>query len=1049
MRFALGLLAIATVPRLLTGQGLTTAAIQGSVSSAASPIVGASVRVINTSNGRRWEITTPSSGRYALDGVAIGGPYRIEVRALGFTPEVRDGIIVALGQRAIVDFALQPAPIQLSPVTVTASADPVLSPGRTGPAEVISSAKISALPNLGRDLVTLTLQSPQVAISPSVRFANEAITVAGQSRLLNGFQVDGGVNHDLYAGSTQPGLQTWPRPISLETLEAIQVLVAPVDVRYGSFAGGLVNAVTKSGTNELHGSMFGFLSNAALVGRNATGTAVGDFTAGEFGGSISGPIVRDRIHYFLSADIYRRTIADTGPLVTDTAGGADLARVGIRYTSATRFQDILRNTYGLDPGTLGPYEGRAPAVDVFGKATVQLGTNSHLELSHHYTDGERRTFITRIFGTYRLSSVGQRVPATRNATRLIWSSLFGGRWSNELIASFLRSSDACLPNVPYPLIRVRADQGMLVAGTAVTCPRQAAQSAFELTENLTVGFGGHLFTLGAHAATLRFEDTQLQGGAGLWDFRNLDSLQAGRAFHYERTLPGQSRGRGIDFRAREIGMYVQDRWNPTRALTLTAGVRLDVSVLPDAVSTNETLKSALGVDTGRLPSGGVLWSPRFGVNYDVRGDGRTFLRGGIGLFSGRPAYSWVASSYRDNGLEELFLSCDGSAVPQFDPISQPTSCASGTGPTQRLSFFDRNVRFPQSLKASVGVDHRLPGDIVGTLDLLYTRAQHQLYFSDANLLSPTGAAQGEASRPLYGTISAAGFATPARRTALGQVVRASDRGGDHSASAAIQLRRRFADRAEVSALYARTRARDRMSIINLLSRPNLEQTPLDGTLEDRRLTTSFFEIPHRVEANAALRLPYRVWLSLRYAGASGTPYTYTVRGDANADGIGGATMTNDIVYVPRNRADISIDGNGPAAGLGTVVQQDSVYDNIIDPFIEREQCLRRQRGRILERNSCRNPWFGTLNARVTKAFPTVAGQSLELTADVYNMLNLLNRDWGQYRVTTLDPSEPMLFLAGYDATAGRGIYRPQLPGFRQIQDLASRWQVELGVRYIF
>ena len=636
VRFPFGLLAFTVLPRLLTAQGVTTAAIQGSVvGSDTSPIAGATVRVINTSNGRRWEITTPSSGRYTLEDVAVGGPYRIEVRALGFTPEVRNGIVLALGQRVIADFALQPAPIQLSPVTVTASANPVLNPGRTGPAEVISAAKISALPNLGRDLVTLTLQSPQVAISPSAIFANEAVSVAGQSRQLNGFQVDGGVNYDLYTGRTQPGLQTWPRPISLETLEDIQVLVAPFDVRYGSFAGGLVNAVTKSGTNEIHGSMFGFLSNAALVGRNVTGTSAGDFTAVELGGSIGGPIVRDRIHYFLSADIYRRTIADAGPLVTDTAGGADLARVGIRYISATRFQDILRNTYALDPGTLGPYEGRAPAVDIFGKTTVQLGTNSHLELSHHYTDGERRTFITRLFGTYFLSSLGRRVPATRNASRLIWSSLLAGRWSNELIASYLRSSDACLPNVPYPLIRVRADQGMLVAGTAVTCPSWAAQGAFEVTENLTVGFGGHLFTLGAHAAALRFEDTQLQGGAGLWDFRNLDSLQAGRAFHYERTLPGQSRGRGIDFRAREIGLYVQDRWNPTRALTLTAGLRLDVSFLPDAVSTNEPLKSALGVDTGRLPSGGLLWSPRFGVNYDLRGEGRTFLRGGIGLFSGR------------------------------------------------------------------------------------------------------------------------------------------------------------------------------------------------------------------------------------------------------------------------------------------------------------------------------------------------------------------------------------------------------------------------------
>jgi hypothetical protein len=641
------------------------------------------------------------------------------------------------------------------------------------------------------------------------------------------------------------------------------------------------------------------------------------------------------------------------------------------------------------------------------------------------------------------------VPATGNASRLIWTTLMGGGWSNELIGSYLRLSEACRPNVPYPLIRVRADQGMLVGGTAVTCPSSAGQHAFEVTENLTVGVGAHLVTMGGHAEALHFDDSQVQGGAGLWDFRNLDSLEAGRAFHYERTLRGPSRSGVVAFGARQLGLYVQDRWRPRRTITLTAGLRLDVPFLPDPVAPNESLRAGLGVDNARLPSGTLLWSPRLGLSYDVGGAGRTFLRGGVGLFSGRPAYAWVGTSYRNDGREQLFLRCDGPEVPPLDPVDQPTTCVSGAGPTPQLSFFDRDARFPQSLKASLGVDHRLPGDIVGTVDVLYTRAQHQLYFSDANLPSPVGAASGEGGRPLYGTISAAGIATPARRVAtLGQVVRASDRSGDFTTSVATQLRKHFADRAELSASYAYTRARDLMSIGNAFARPNLETTPLDGTLEDRRRRTSFFETPHRVEVDALVRLPHRVWLSLRYMGASGSAYTYTIRGDANADGIGTGTMTNDIPYVPRDRADISLDGNGSAAGLGTAAQQDSVY-GVIARFIEGETCLRQQRGRILQRNTCRNPWFGALNARATKAFPTVGGQSLELSVDLYNVLNLFNREWGQSRVTTLDPGVPLLSLAGYDASAGRGIYRPLLPGFRQIQDLASRWQMELSVRYVF
>jgi hypothetical protein len=178
-----------------------------------------------------------------------------------------------------------------------------------------------------------------------------------------------------------------------------------------------------------------------------------------------------------------------------------------------------------------------------------------------------------------------------------------------------------------------------------------------------------------------------------------------------------------------------------------------------------------------------------------------------------------------------------------------------------------------------------------------------------------------------------------------------------------------------------------------------------------------------------------VRLSLLYAGASGTPFTYVINGDANADGIGTGPAKNDIVYVPRDSLDISLAAPADWRRL--------------DAFVQAEPCLRLQRGRILQRNSCRNPWFGTLSARLTKAFPTLAGQSLELTADVYNVLNLLNRRWGQYRVTTLDPRVPLLALVGYDATRGRGVYRLALPGRNQAQDLESRWQLVFGARYAF
>ena len=999
-----------------------------------SPVVGASVAVINTLDGRRWSLATTSGGRYAIEVVAIGGPYRIEVRALGFTPAVRGGISLALGQRLIADFILEPAPIQLEGVTVRAPGSAVLNPGRTGPAEIVPAAKLAATPNVGRTLSTVTLLSPEVAISPTARFGNETFTVAGQPRWLNGFQVDGGTNIDLYTGRMYPGLQTLPRPISLETIDQIEVLAAPMDVRHAGFSAGLVNAVTKSGTNAVHGSAFSYLANADLMGRSLTGARAANFSLWQYGGSIGGPIVRDRIHYFLSADIYRRSLPDVGPLVTDTAGGADLARIGVSYASAVRFQDILRNRYGLDPGTLGPYLGSAPAADFFGKITTELGPRHHLDLSHHFADGERNTYIVRQYGTYYLSSIAERVPAIDQATRLFLTSLLGNRWSNELVASHLRLADACHPNVSYAVIRVSADRGMLVGGTDITCPSSSRQYALELTDNLTVGVGAHLVTMGVHGETLRFADTQMLYRSGQWDFRNLDSLEAGRAFHYQRTMPAAGIAPGIRFGARELGLYLQDRWRPAATITITTGVRVDVPFLPDPVGANSLLRDSLGVDNGRLPSGKPLWSPRLAVNYDVGGEGRTFLRGGVGLFTGRPAYTSIASAYRDNGTRQLFLNCNGSATPPFDPVNQPRTCANGAGPIAQLSFFDPGARFPQSLKSFLGVDTKLPADVVATVDALYTRARHQFYFSDPNLLDAAGFARGEGNRPLYGTISASGRVTTARRApTLGEVVRAADRSGDHTLSIATKLRKQFGDRAEMSALYARSRARDRQSTGAAPARQSLESTPLDGTFADRRLSISTFEIPHRVQVDAAVRLPLKIWGSLRYSGASGTSYTYVVRGDANADGIGPGNFPNDVVYVPRDSADIAL--------------ADESQWTTLNAYIAREPCLRRQRGQLLARNSCRNPWFGTVDGRATKSFDTGGGHSLQLAADLYNALNLLHRAWGQYRVTAYDAGVSLLSIVGYDAATGRGIYRVQPPGFRRVQDPASRWQLELSVRF--
>jgi hypothetical protein len=1042
---------LTTTPGWLPGQGITTAALQGTVTQTdGTPIEAATVEVTNTADGRQWRVETRSGGRYHLENVAVGGPYRIAARAVGFQAAEQTGIFLALGQRYVADFRLEEATLQLPEVAVEAAADPLINPGRTGPAQIISESTLTRAANIQRQMFILDLQSPQVA------FTSSGLSVGGQNTRYNGIQIDGGINNDLYTGAA-PEEETLPLTISLEAVKEIQILSAPFDVREGSFTGGLFNAVTKSGTNVWEASGFGFFTDQSLVGKDAAGLRPSDFTNLKLGGSLAGPVVRDRLHFFLTADVQRLISPDPGPFIANA--GADSV-IGISNASALRFQQILANRYGLDPGMLGRSDTYNPAQDFFAKLTAQLGPNSQLEVSHHLGRGNFHGGVPRERGFYALTSATQRNLTTLNTSRVIWQSLVGPG-SNELILSYLRQRDDCQPQASYPQIAVGADAGTLVAGPLdPSCPSTALdQDAVELSDNVSLGLGRHILTFGTHNELLHFRDPGLSESAGSWFFENLDSLESGQAVHYERGVPGPLRPEGpiADFRVRQIGLYLQDQWSPTSRLTLTGGLRLDVPFLPDRAVTNPSVRNALGLDTGHLPSGNPLWGPRLGFSYDLHGNGTAFVRGGIGLFSGRPPYRWVGNAYKGSGGEEAFLSCDGSDVPPFDPADQPATCGSGPEPVARIVAFDPDFRFPQNLKFSLGLDHRLPGGIVGTADLLYTRGVHQVYFTDANLGAPVGDAAGEGGRPLYGTIDADGSVSPARRDpSLGQVIRMSNRGADRALGLSLQLQKQFHGGTEFNASYTYARARDLMSLVNFGASFNLGNTPLDGTLEDRQLRTSFFEQPHRVWLSGSVNLPLGLRFSMLYHGLVREPYTYVVQGDVNADGIGvddPGGPNNDIVYIPRSAV--------PGGDIALVVRAEdgtlspapaSEYAEL-DRFIASEDCLRRQRGRIMELNSCHNGWRNFLQVRLSKWIPTVRGQALELTLDVFNLLHLLDSDWGNFRVAAANPFSsggpqvPLLRLVGYDVAADRGIYQLALPRRNVLRFIP--WRLGLGARYVF
>ena len=1044
-------------------QGVTSASITGRVShDGGQPIEGATVVVTNTATGQRFQVLSRAGGRFNIENLPPGGPYTVEVRAIGYQAGRRTGVRLELGQSYAGDFALNVAVVEVQEVTVVGGADPLINRGRTGPASTISDSAIANLPLLGRNFTDLIVTSPSVVAVP-----NGGPSVAGSNNRFNNIQLDGSANNDLFGlgSSGAPGGQSSGKAVSLDAVSEFQVLVAPFDVRQSGFTGGLINAVTKTGSNTFRGSAFLYHQNQGLVGLSPVDQSKAtDFRISQFGGSIGGPIIRDRAHFFATLDLQDRSFPYGGvllnisdPLVAD---------------SVRRVQDRI-STLGGSAGDAGGFDFTNPNANVFVKVTSQAGQNGQVELSHNYATSESQSISRSLTGAYQLTGGGFAIRNNNNTTRFKWTSVFGGRFNNEFFAGYSRIRDRRDPNTSFPTIIVDYPAYDVVTGAErFSHANELDQDIWEVKDNVTFDVGQHRLTLGTDNQFFGFRNLFFPQSLGQWTFLGLANFEAGVASRFDRALPaagfvagGRADGGVARFDVRQYGLFAQDRFSPIPNLNITIGLRADIPTFPSTPPSNPTFK-ALGwsyvgqkLDTGTFPSGNILWAPRLGLNYDLGGTGDLILRGGVGVFSGRPPYVWLSNAYANSGLEQVQLTCTGANVPNFntfglDPDNQPTACAAGPAPTPpipTLNLFTANFKFPQSLRVNVGVDKKLPMGIVATVDLLFANSLSSLMIEDRNLSGVTGTLAGEGNRALYGNPNVVSPAPTRVTPAFGPVLVHYNRGNEYSYSGTFQLQKRFSQGYEFTAGYTNGHSYDLMSQTSSIAFSNYGFSPLDGTHTDRNLRTSVFDRPHKVTLSGTVALPYRVDFSLIYIGVSGTPYAYVVNGDLNADGVGGSNREfNDLFYVPLNAADITM---LPTAGDGGAAEYAA-----LDEYIEAEPCLKAQRGKIMERNSCRNPWANFLNARLSWNVPTTRGQRFEISAEMFNLLNWMNSDWGQVKQTSGFEGTAVVrrvnagtAAARFDAVNQRHIYDfiGNVSNLNRVQTTDSRWRMQLGARYTF
>jgi hypothetical protein len=1058
----------------LCAQGPTTAAIAGRVTDdSGRGVTSAEIAVTNEATGALTRIRSRADGRYDAAGLEVGGPYSVTVRSLGSGTKRVTGVFLNLGQRLQLDVQLEPRPVTLAPVDVRANQDRTFSRAHKGTESFIGDSTIHRMPLVNRDMYDLLRLVPEVATW-------NAMSGGGVGPRLNSIQIDG-VSDQTVFGGVPAGSVLGGRSISLEAVKEYQVLLSPFDVRLGNFAGATINAVTRRGTNELQGAAFAYGTNERL-GPDVAFIRDARYSKTGFGFSLGGPILRDRLYFFVAPEFQRRFIPAIGPYVGQDASTE--TPLPVTDVDVRRFQQILTG-YGLNGGSAGAVENDNPASNVFARLDAPLPRwNSRIVLLGNYSQVDSNVFArpTPVPNSncptpacFPLSSLQQRRSFKKQSLAVqLFSTLSGGA-HNELIVSHLATPSSIGPTIKAPLVLVttRGSNGqsavMQSGSHEISTADSTENFSTQITDNLTIPLRQHRITFGISSQLFKIRRFDLRGAYGIWDFASLDSLDAGLATSY-RVVQDVGTAE-VPLHGSQHAVYLSDDWDPTPRLSLTFGLRADIPLVRWKPPYMASVDSLLGRRTDEFPSGQVQWSPRIGFNLDLTGsdDRLTQLRGGVGLFTARPPIAYLFGPFANYGITSGTLRCGSLAgamgpPPAFSPDYQdpPLTCANGQGfgavTPAEIDLMDPELRFPQVLRASLAADRQLPLGIVGTIEGLYTRGFRTLFFSPANLTDPIGVDR--RGRVMYGTIAPTGLATPSRiTTRFADVISVTNASQDYAYDLTAQLQKTFGVRGNAQVSFTHARSRDVQSLRAvrpvLLDNWRLSRT-VAGRQEATATGVSDFDQPYRVRASGTIYSPWRRWgtdLSFYYVGGSGLPFTYVAggaapRGDLNGDGAAG----NDPIYIPRSALD-TVEIRFAGAPSEVAAQQAA-----LDQFIDGASCLREQRGKIMARNSCRSPWSNLVHATLRQSLPTTRNRDLSVELQVFNLLNLLNSDWGRVQLPTLMNTAvtmqvPLLSQTGQtigSVSQSQPIYRFDA-AMRRYSDMNvdSYYQLQLAVRYNF
>jgi len=1048
------------------GQGNTTSALNGTVTDKSGhPLAGATITIVHEASGTRDVATTRSNGQYNISGLRVGGPYSVTATAKDLQPDTQHDIYLNLAETQDVSFQLSSDVVVMAAVNVTGTRDITFTSGKMGASTVLNSAEIADVPTVRRDVQDLVTLDSRVGRAENTSTGEFGISAQGQNSRFNSFLIDGTQSNDPF-GLNANGFSSLRSPIPLGSLAALTVDLSPYDVTRTGFTGALINAVTKSGTNEYHGSVYTYYTGKSFRAANP-GTGPSDPNRGLHdalqehtnGFNVGGPVLKDKLFFFVAYEDYRKTLAAPGQSFIPTA--AVVAQVTAAATA-----------FGYDAGALAANSSVSTQKSYLAKIDWNITADQRATFTYRRIDGTTPTFADFNGSTYTSFSnhwyESRRISDNYNVQlNSQWTSDF----RTDASVAYVKYNGTASPNgKPFPEVYINGVAGVKSDGTVVTNGQidLGTNYAYQFNWLYTKDYNGHLygeyswgnhtFKFGGDSDKAQYDDRYFQYFYGRYVFANPADFAAGNAnyIRYQQTVPGYTIPQTYaDYSLTDFGVLAQDTWKPNANLTVNGGLRLDYPWIPNKPAFNPSFFNTFGYSNSITSSGNYTLAPRVGFSYNVPFKRKTQIRGGLGLFQGTNPAVWVANIFQTAGqLNTVYkgYTSAGVVTTSSSAITSSTISPSPAGliatfnpnpnyvqalpppgtPTATINTIDPNYRTPVSWKGNLAVDHTLPWfDMIATAEVNLIKTEDAIYMQSLNI-KPIGTLPD--GRIRYSGSLYSNF---------GPVINMSNTREGGSQAYTLALSRPMKNNWAFSAAYTHTHATEVQPLTSSVATSSYNYRATFNP-NDNVARTSAYVVPdswvftatrkfnffHRDNASTRITAIFRA--------QTGHAYSWIFNGDANGDGVSG----NDSFYVPSGPSD-------PKVTWADATQQANFFNFVANTD------LKKYMGQVVPANSSFNPWQKTLDVHLEQEIPVYRKVKLSVFFDCLNFANLFNKSWGVINGldfgTGYSGYDRNVASAAYNATTNTYAYTftsSTLANQVTFTDL-SRWQLQIGAKIDF